>query len=115
MYFFLYRTLLCRLYFFGCYGTSWRRLENLDDYYFGTHEFLEYEGHYCWNNQLLEFDVDRNVWNKVEHAGSVPTQRAASSAVYVEKLDKVRLPTKPTINCTKLRCSYSAEGMKRSD
>ncbi|KAH7726639.1 Kelch motif family protein [Aphelenchoides avenae] len=80
-----------KLYFFGGYGTSWRRLENLDDYYFGIHEFLEYEGHYCWNNQLLEFDVDRNVWNKVEHAGSVPTQRAASSAVYVEKLDKVFL------------------------
>jgi N-acetylneuraminic acid mutarotase len=78
-----------KLYFFGGYGPGWRRLDDI--YMCGPNEFLEDESGNCWNNQLIEYDVAKNSWHKVTHSGSIPSQRAAASAVYIAELDKVFL------------------------
>lgn len=80
-----------KFYFFGGYGPGLFLLSTPDIYLNGEQDFVNGGQGSCWNNQLLEFDVDASSWRLVPKAGAVPSPRAAAGECYVQDLNTVFL------------------------
>jgi N-acetylneuraminic acid mutarotase len=83
-----------KLYYFGGYGIRLSRLENVEETYLfmdGDYKEGNDVGRNVWNNQLLEFDISKNIWSLIPKSGNVPSQRAAPGAAYVSDLHSVFL------------------------
>ncbi|CAD5206294.1 unnamed protein product [Bursaphelenchus okinawaensis] len=80
-----------KLYFFGGFGPCFQLLNSVDAYLVGDNDFVSGGPGTCWNNQLLEFDVDERRWNLIPKRGTPPTARAGAGSQYVEDLGVVFL------------------------
>ncbi|CAD5208863.1 unnamed protein product [Bursaphelenchus xylophilus] len=80
-----------KLYFFGGFGPTFQLLSPSDAYLAGDNDFVYGGPGNCWNNQLLEFDVDSRIWRLVPKKGTVPSARAGAGSQYVKDLGVVFL------------------------
>uniref|UniRef100_A0A914HFE9 Uncharacterized protein n=1 Tax=Globodera rostochiensis TaxID=31243 RepID=A0A914HFE9_GLORO len=80
-----------KFFIFGGYGMSWHRLDHTQQYFFRPYDFLDDDMGSCWNNQLLSYDLLRELWEEAPQGGTKPSARAASASAYSAALNKVFL------------------------